>query len=109
MAETLTRAQMRAIIERRESVMIGGNIISRVEDLPSEVELSVGDPERQDAERARLQAEIERLSDQVEELQAAKAAEKPSAQAESKQPPEGSAEKPKEPNPPEQQPAKGKK
>ncbi len=64
MASTpLTRKDMeRVITEEGGSVMLSnGQIVTRVQDLPSEADLAQGDPQREETTAARLQEQINRL------------------------------------------------
>lgn len=62
MAE-MTRDEMVAVHQRGESVLFRGRLITRPEDLPSEADLSKGDPAKEAAAR-------EALDDQIRALQA---------------------------------------
>ena len=63
---------MEQVIVRGGSVSYKGRVISRMQDLPSEAELSVGDPVRADQAIDRLQAQIDALQKQVDQLTASK-------------------------------------
>jgi hypothetical protein len=54
----LTRDQMVAIIQRGESVMIGSEVYDSVDRLPSEAQLAQGDPAREEAALANLDAQL---------------------------------------------------
>lgn len=70
----LTRDEMAAIIKGHGSVLYAGRIISREQDLPSEADLAAGNPDRAAAVAADLQAQIDRLSADLERLRSAPAA-----------------------------------
>jgi hypothetical protein len=64
-----TRDQLEEIIKRGESVIHNGEIITKIEDLPTEAELVLGNPALEkvtadvlDAQIARLQAERDKLT-----------------------------------------------
>lgn len=59
---SLTRPQMEAIINRRESVLYRGRIINRLEDLPSAADLAAGDTVATTALAQDIDAQIARLT-----------------------------------------------
>lgn len=61
----LSRSEMEAIIAGGGSVLHGGRIITRVADLPSELDLAAGDPEREAAAAAELEQRIAALEAQL--------------------------------------------
>lgn len=65
----LSRSEMEAVISGGGSVLHGGRIITRVQDLPSEAELAQGNPDATQAAQARLEAEVARLQEQLARLQ----------------------------------------
>jgi|SRR6185503_11941035 len=65
----LTREQMAAVIEGGGSVLHNGALITRLADLPSAAELAAGDPAKEAAAQAALQAQIAALQSQVDQLQ----------------------------------------
>jgi hypothetical protein len=66
----MTRARMEEVIRGGGSVMLGERIISKVEELPSEVELAKGDPEREQQVQQSIEAQIEDLHKKLDELKA---------------------------------------
>ena len=66
----LARKEMEAVIAAGGSVLIGGQIISRVADLPSEADLTAaaGDPEAAQEVVTKLEAQIAALTAQVAKL-----------------------------------------
>jgi hypothetical protein len=69
-ARTISRAQMERAIREGGSVLYGGRVISRAEQLPSEAELAQGDPDAEAEAQANLQAQMAALQAQMERLQA---------------------------------------
>lgn len=57
----LTRAQMEQAIQDGGSVVVNGQILSRIDDLPSEADLAQGDAAKEQAARAALDQQIARL------------------------------------------------
>lgn len=70
------------IVNRKESVILNGNIIDNVNDLPSEAELAKGDSKREAAARESLEAQMKALKDQLAILDDEKAQAKEDAKAE---------------------------
>lgn len=73
----LTRAGMEAVVRRGGSVLHGGRIVTRVEDLPSAAELSQGDQAAEQAARASIderQAALDRERAVLDQRRAADAA-----------------------------------
>lgn len=66
---TLTRDEMEAVVKSGGSVLYGGKTLSRVEHLPSAAELAQGDPAKEAAATADLQAQIAELQAQLAQLQ----------------------------------------
>jgi outer membrane protein TolC len=62
----LTRDQMVAIIQRGESVMIGSEVYDSMDRLPSEAQLAQGDPAREEAALANLDAQLAAVQAQRE-------------------------------------------
>jgi hypothetical protein len=62
----LTRDQMVAIIQRGESVMIGSEVYDSLDRLPSEAQLAQGDPQREEAALANLDAQLAAVQAQRE-------------------------------------------
>jgi hypothetical protein len=72
MATSLTRDEMVEIIRRGESVLIHGyGVIARVQDLPSEAVLAAGDPDREDAALAALEAQLQAKQEELEQAREA--------------------------------------
>lgn len=67
---TLTREQMEQVINGGGSVLVGGRLITRVQDLPSPAQLAAGNPEQEQATLADLQAQIRRLEQERDGLAA---------------------------------------
>lgn len=65
---TLTREQMARVIEDGGSVLHGGRLITRLEHLPTEADLAKGNPEREAAAAAALDAQIAALMIQRDQL-----------------------------------------
>jgi hypothetical protein len=61
MAATLSREEMERVIREGGSVLYGGRTISRLEDLPNEVDLAQGDEAKQQALAADIDAQIAAL------------------------------------------------
>lgn len=68
----LTRNEMERVIAHGGSVLHGGRLITRVEDLPTDADLATGDPNRETQIANSLQQQIDRLQAQLERLQAPK-------------------------------------
>ena len=62
------RKEMEAAIQEGGSVLYAGRVVSRAEDLPSEVELARGDAEKEAVVAARIDAQIAALSAQRAKL-----------------------------------------
>lgn len=65
----MTYDEMKAIIERGCSVAYHGQIISRVQDLPSPATLAKGNPDAEKAVLSDLQAQLAELQAQIAVLQ----------------------------------------
>lgn len=65
----LSRAEMEAVIAGGGSVLIGGRIIARAEDLPGEAELAQGDPAAEAAATDKLRTQMAALQEQLTALQ----------------------------------------
>jgi hypothetical protein len=65
---TLSRGEMEAAIAEGGSVLYGGHLISRVQDLPSAADLARGNPEQEAAAAAALEAQIAALQAQRAQL-----------------------------------------
>lgn len=61
MAATLSREEMERVIREGGSVLYGGRTISRVQDLPNEVDLAQGDEAKQQALATDIDAQIAAL------------------------------------------------
>lgn len=68
---TLSRAEMEAVIASGGSVLYDGHILTRMEQLPSAAALAAGDPAKEAAATADLQAQIAELQAQLAQLQPA--------------------------------------
>jgi len=66
---TLTRDEMEAVIKGGGSVLYQGRTLSSVAQLPSVAELAQGDPDKEAAATADLQAQIAQLQQQLATLQ----------------------------------------
>jgi len=64
----MKRSEMEQIIVQGGSVLYQGRTISRVQDLPSEADLAVGDPAQEAAATAALQAQMADLQAQIDRL-----------------------------------------
>lgn len=64
----LTRAEMEAVIAGGGSVMYRGQTINQVGLLPTQAELAKGDPEQEKVVTSELQAQVEALQKQIDEL-----------------------------------------
>lgn len=60
---------MEEVIADERSVMHNGQILSSLEQLPSEADLAAGDPAKEAEAKANYQAEIERLQGELAKLQ----------------------------------------
>ena len=68
---TLSRQDMeRIIVEERGSVLVGGRIITKVDELPSEADLAGNDPVRRSSVREALTAQRAALEAQIAALDA---------------------------------------
>jgi hypothetical protein len=107
---TLTRQDMeRIIVEERGSVLHGGRIISRVEDLPKESDLAGSDPEQRASVRAHLEARRAALDAELTALDDATPTPPVAAGATASTPPpppppNGDATPPSEETPPQDEP-----
>jgi hypothetical protein len=115
MPVSYTRAQLEGFLRSGHSVLVNGRHVERVEDLPSESELAVGDAERARAAReavenqvANLTREMRRLSEVEEKARQAAPAPAPAAQPglASQQPPAEPAREAAKAEPPAPQPEK---
>lgn len=66
---TLTRDEMRKVIQEGGSVLWQGHTLTRLEQLPSEAQLAQGDPEKEHAATESLQTQIAQLQAQLAQLQ----------------------------------------
>lgn len=78
---TLTRGQMEQAIREGGSVLYGGQVITRIDHLPSEAELAKGDADKEAAAASDLQALIDALQAQLASLQTKQDAQPESEQA----------------------------
>ena len=67
---TLTRSEMEQVLLNGGSVLHGGVLISRVEQLPGAIDLAKGDPEAETAAANAIQQQIAELQAQVDRLTA---------------------------------------
>ena len=81
---TISRAQMESAIHAGGSVLLGGVVISRIEDLPSEATLAGDDPAARAAARDSLLAAKAVLDEQLAKLDTAKPEPKVEPEAEPK-------------------------
>lgn len=76
----LTREEMEAILHEGGSVLHGGKIIARIEDLPSAADLAVGDADAEAAATRSIDEQIARLSAERAKLGESKLAPEPAAE-----------------------------
>jgi hypothetical protein len=76
--ERLSRKDMEDLIKSGQSIIHDGQMITRVEDLPTDVDLALGDPAKEDATEAEINRQIKALEDLKSQLQAGKS--KPKAE-----------------------------
>jgi hypothetical protein len=65
-----TRADLEQVIIQGGSVMYQGRVITRVQDLPSEADLAAGDDAAEQTALGNLQAQIDKLTNERDRLQA---------------------------------------
>jgi hypothetical protein len=64
-----TREELEAAINEGGSVLVGGKIITRLEDLPSEADLAKGDEVKEAAARKGLEDQVKALQAELAKLQ----------------------------------------
>lgn len=78
-------------INAGRAVIIKGKHYNRIVDLPSEADLSVGDPKKEAATAEQLKKDIEKLHSELAKVEKEKAAEKADAKAAAKEEPKADA------------------
>src|SRR5689334_6019815 len=68
----LSRTDMERVIQSGGSVLHGGRILTKLEHLPTEADLAVGNPEQEAVAAAALEAQIAALQAQYDRLTQAK-------------------------------------
>jgi hypothetical protein len=96
----LTRSQMEQVIKDGGSVLHGGRIITRMEHLPTDADLAVGNPEQEAAVAAALEAQIAALQARHDRLMQSRTVRTGAVPAPAPEPtaePTGTAQEAKEP------------
>lgn len=76
---TLTRKQMEQVLAQGGSVLYNGQVITQADALPTDADLAAGDPTREQALVAKLQADIAAKNAELESLRKSTQSQAPAA------------------------------